>query len=198
MLTLVNEFMKGQDYSKLMALRTGLEDKIRAQANKANGKANIARTFKAVCKSAERQDLKTAWVDKDSGYKIACDGYRFIAHKGDLAVPLHDPDYDGLKVMGMTGSYEKKHEIQEAPTQGEVKAKIDLAKATDNKPLWKFTTENGNEVYIDAKFLLEMLWAMPDATLYIPTERNNDPVYMNEPWNDETFGLILPIRIARI
>ncbi len=181
----------------LIALCAALRNEMRAEANKSNGKANIAKAMKAIIKNVPdyRQQLKGAFVQ--NGKQYACDGYRAIRLNNsiDLPAPPVEPTMDFEQLFADT----KRNATTplETPALGELKAYVKIKKA-ENKAkygkranretiLWNFGEEQPT---VNAVYLLDILTAFPNSTITYSTL--TAPLYFS---HDDGEAILLPMRI---
>ncbi len=190
----VQKYLVKGDLAILNDLGDRLKEDIRDEANKLNGKAQLARSMKAILKEKDiREDLKKAW--KEDFRVVVCDGYRLIATGEEVQLPMNDKA--PLKGENLWGSfYHIYHEEVLVPTAGQVKALLDIKKALGQHPLYEFKRKDGQSIWVDAKYLLTMVQAMPDARVYLDRDSRISPVFFNSP-EDLTFGLVLPVRVSK-
>ena len=194
-LEMVKEYAKTQDLRIMNDLIRGLEEDIRTENNKANGKSNVAKAIKAITGSKEntRDQYKTAWLH--NGRITALDGYRMITTSEPVNVELQDnapinvtPHLEGF-------AYATLEEL-ETPSIGDLKTKIAMDKAEGKKGSLWIWGDGSTKIAVNTKYLLDMLTADPFATIRMTAGNGLAPIYFNDP-DALVFGIILPVRITK-
>lgn len=181
--------------SCLLSCNTGyiLGDLIRAlkleiaQTENKNKNGNAAKQHKVLL-SVIKAAIKRNAVDGIQGYWIfngkqtVCDGYRaFLMNNVDETLPKIP---EGVTPFDLTNALQcknKNHIVLEKPNTALLKAYI----KTHKNPVYHF----GN-VIVKAEYLLDVLEAMPDCTMYM--ESYLSPIYCADDNGNE--ALLLPIR----
>ena len=194
-LEMIKESIKNQSVFILNDLVTALESDIRDEANKANGKSNVARSIKAITGNKEniREAYQTAWII--NGRTVACDGYRLISTSEPVQVSTQDTPPINFNPL-IDAFYEVIHTELPTPSIGDVKTKIALGKANGEKNSLWIWDDGTFKISVNAKYLLDMLLADPFATIRATQGKETAPIYFNDP-EALVFGILLPVRTAK-
>ena len=152
----------------LINLCAMLQEDIRQETNKNNGKANVAKAMNNIIKNAMKlyeykKELHGAII-KD-GCQYVTDAYRIIKLYNPIdiqeAPEQNTFDFEGL----LKGARENKEELK-TPTISELKTHIEIEKAKNKNNTKIYYYFGENKPMIDAKYLLDILTAFPDAKIY--------------------------------
>ena len=194
-LEMVKEYAKTQDLRIMNDLIRGLEEDIRTENNKANGKSNVAKAIKAITGSKEntRDQYKTAWLH--NGRITALDGYHMITTSEPVNVELQDNAPINVTPFLEGFGYATLEEL-ETPSIGDLKTKIAMDKAEGKKGSLWIWEDGSTKIAVNTKYLLDMLTADPFATIRMTAGNATAPIYFNDP-DALVFGILLPVRITK-
>lgn len=183
--------------SELQKFAKELEEQVRMEYAASTGKASIAKAMRDVLELARKEHkmlaLQYAWIDNE-GRQCVCDGYRAIRLWNP--VPLEERPNDAgnpINLDKIIPSTLHDYNAIPLPTRGELKAFIATERALYGKkhvPIWDIA--NG-EFAVDARYLLTLVDALPDATeiYYSSTcDGRRKPLYMQSASGD---AVLLPI-----
>lgn len=207
-LNLLNEMNAGKfDYHTLTiynALIEGIKDNIRTATNKALGKNSLAKSAKAIIKSALKVScnpaLHGAWI-AENGKQYVCDGFRILEINEPIELPSVAED---IKSENYFKAYKVIEDVKqkdtydlEIPSVQELKAEIKILRSqmtAKEKRIKKVAvTLIDKGLTLDAQYLLEISEALGGIkTIKVPVKsKGNEPVYAE---NEISTGLILPVR----
>lgn len=175
---------------KYNALVEALKQEIRDENNKATGRTNPARLAKAIFKTGKASLMKYAYTE--DGIKWVLDGYRIAGFFDDVDLPEVPEDQRDrwYKVEHIVDNEYDDTEMT-APTIGELKAEIKLAKAEKKRCMYVF--DNG--ICVNAQYLLDFMEGLDNIRIYAYTYTNGK-VTMKSPIRieaDNGIGVLLPI-----
>lgn len=161
-------------YIRLHKLIEEVEGEIRDECNRDAGKGSVAKAAQRILKIAQgqyREALWKAYRGKDA--VIICDGFRAVRFNLDTAPSLEEhPEefYDYPDIGRIVDDQKKANDVPvNVPSLGELRAFIKTEKARlkakKEKGVRLILQTAGQEVHVDAKYLLDMLEALPGATV---------------------------------
>ncbi len=176
------------DIGPLIELCAALREDMRMEANKASGKANVAKAMKAIIKTAGKDKLRGAFDCE--GKQCVCDGHRAIR----LNSPIEMVSAQGIPSDGMKTVFDEAMEGAtvplDLPTMAELKAHYRIKKAESIGGFINYDF-GGNLPAVQANYLIDILTAFPDAKAFA-TESPNKPLYFTCEAGD---AVLLPVRI---
>lgn len=192
-LTMVKQYINSNDLRTLNELVSGLESDIRDENNKKRGTGNLAKAMKDCMKvNTYRSDFQKAWIH--NGRTVVTNGYYMIMSGAEVELPMNEKAPINIEPW-IDGYYSTNYEVVKTPTMADVKTKIALDKSEGLTNLYyTIEREDGRLITLDAKYLLTMLMATPDAVITASRDNVNSPIYFNSP-ADLTFGMLCPIRV---
>lgn len=180
-----------------------VKDEIRDECNKENGKNTIANAAKRILKNARQNTNREAFFRAYRGQNSLsiCDSCRAVRFNLDTAPSLeehpesyHDyPDIDRI-VEGSKGNPIRLN----VPSLGELRAFIKTEraklKAKKDKSAVRLIVTNGDglDIHLDAEYLLDMLEALPGATVTAARIRPQTTGLYFKAENGD--GVLLPLR----
>ena len=194
-LEMVKEYAQTQDLRIMNDLIRGLEEDIRNENNKANGKSNVAKAIKAITGNKEntRDQFKTAWLH--NGRITALDGYHMITTSEPVNVELQDNAPINVTPVLEGFAYATLEEL-ETPSIGDLKTKIAMDKAEGKKGSLWIWDDGSTKIAVNTKYLLDMLTADPFSTIRMTAGKPLEKIYFNDP-DALVFGILLPVRITK-
>lgn len=152
----------------LINLCAMLQEDIRQENNKNNGKANVAKAMNNIIKNAikinkYKKEFHGAII-KD-GCQYVTDAYRIIKlyNPIDIQEAPEQNTFDFEKLL--KGARENQEELK-TPTISELKTHIEIEKVKDKNNTKIYYDFGENKPMVDAKYLLDILTAFPDAKIY--------------------------------
>jgi hypothetical protein len=192
---------QGPTRTALQSLRSALEEQIRAETAKKQGRGSAAATIRRMQKSCEKSGrpvLSYAWLD-DQGRQCALDGYRAYRLLDPLPLPelpdeLQEQKIDVAQIFDPVAKTDRLPLT--LPSAQELKAHITIQRAEHGRkhdPIWDFGPSLPS---VNAAYLLDLLTIMPDATLTTDAstdtgKRMASPLYATSKAGD---AILLPIR----
>ena len=190
-------------YIALQNLITEVESEIRDECNKEAGKSSVAKAAQRILKNAQAcQPTRPAFHKAYRSHRALsiCDGFRAVRFNLDTAPILdeHPENYhDYIDVDRIIDGFTGNDVPVNVPSLGELRAFIKTEKARlkakGQKGVRLILMEGTEtEIHLDAQFLLDMLEALPGAT--VSAARRNTAtsgVYFKAENGD---GVLLPLR----
>lgn len=180
----------------LITLCAALRDDMRAEANKANGKANIEKAMKAIIRNAPEYQQQLQGAIVRGGKQYACDGYRAIRLNKPIDLPAPPVpctiDLDRL----IADARHNATTPLKTPSQGELRSYIKITKAENKAKYGK--DANRQDVFwdfgegrpvVNAAYLLDILTAFPNAAITCGTL--TAPLYFSHADGE---AILLPVR----
>lgn len=160
-----------------------------AEESKKAGRTKEQTAMSRILKNACREELKSAWYDKDR--LCVCDGYSFVIkskHNG-IALPTTDKPFVDDTDAWLGSHMEYDRTLTETPDLAKLKVyHTERKKLTEERYI---TYCFGNGVHVQVKYLINMLEAMgKNCEVYIGTP--SQPVKFV---NDTGVGYLMPIRV---
>lgn len=191
------------DCVALQNLINEVEGEIRDEANKESGKGSVAKAAQNILKEAQKVQRNCEGFHK--AYRAnrslnVCDGYRAVRFNLDTAPVLveHPAGYDYPNIDRIIEGSKGNDVPVNVPSLGELRAFIKTEKARlktkKDKSGMRFVliVESGVEVHVNAEYLLDMLMALPGATVTASKRRTViGPLYFEAENGD---GILLPLR----
>lgn len=169
-------------YFPILAALAPIMQEAREGMDKTTTSAGTLAAMKRIANAATREQFRGHWIDKE-GRACVCSGshaVRLLGVKCDSipAVPVWDGIGQAMQ-RPASGLYRI-----ELPTAAECKAF--RAANGKNKPM----PIDGGRRWVDPRFMLDMLQAMPGAVAYT-TEKAISPLWFE---SDQGDGILLPVR----
>ena len=197
------ELMGGKEpsaYISLQNLITEVEGEIRDECNKENGKGSIYKAAERILKvtqGSSRECLHKAYRGKKG--VLICDCFRAVRFNLDTAPVLveHPAGYDYPDIDRIIDGSKYNDVPVNVPSLGDLRAFIKTEKArlkAKNEKGVRLILMEGTEteIHLNAQFLLDMLEALPGATVTASKQRTKmSAVYFKAENGD---GVLLPLR----
>lgn len=187
-------------YIALQNLITEVEGEIRDECNRESGKGSIGKAAERILKSGS-QDSREALHKAFRGKKgiLLCDGFRAVRFNLDTAPSLveHPERYDYPDIDRIIDGSKRNDVPVNVPSLGELRAFIKTEKARlkakkQKGVRLKLMEGSEYEIHLDAEFLLDMLEALPGATVTASGQKTAvSAVYFKAENGD---GILLPLR----
>lgn len=197
------ELLNGKEpsaYISLQNLITEVEGEIRDECNKENGKSVIGKAAERILKSAQggpRDCFHKAYRGKKG--LLICDSFRAVRFNLDTAPILveHPERYDYPDIGHIIDGSKYNDVPVNVPSPGELRAFIKTEKArlkaTKQKGVRLILMEGTEyEIHLDAQFLLDMLEALPGATVTASRQQTAIRALYFKAENGD--GVLLPLR----
>lgn len=197
------ELLNGKEPSAYISLQNLIHDvegEIRDECNKENGKGSVAKAAERILKVAQGQSRK-AFHKAYRGKKgvLLCDGFRAVRFNLDTAPSLveHPERYDYPDIDRIIDGSKHNDVPVNVPSLGELRAFIKTEKARlkakrEKGVRLKLMEGSEYEIHVDAQFLLDMLEALPGATVTASRQRTAMSAVYFKAENGE--GILLPLR----
>lgn len=193
------DFGKVDAYIRLQGLIAEVESDIRDEENKASGKGSVAKAAERILKSAQGQPrdcLYKAYKGKKG--VLICDTFRAVRFTSAPVLPTHPDGYEYPDIDHVIDGSKGNDVLVNVQSLGELRAFIKTEKARLKAKKDKSTVRlilpdvNGFEVHLNAEYLLDMLEALPGATVTASRRDTwRSAVYFNAENGD---GVLLPLR----
>lgn len=165
---------------------------VRSGMNKTVSKSSTLAAIRRIIKNSSREDMSGIFQRGERFY--VCDGYRLLRLNADIAsLPHVETSYDAEKIMH--SSMKSPYPLQ-LPSIADLKAWIASNRARFGKS-WDcrktpyiLTYGSGEEVGVNAQYLIDMLQALPGCTAAVKTP--SSPIYFSAENGD---GVLLPVRL---
>lgn len=187
-------------YISLQNLITEVEEAIREEYNKEAGKGSIGKAAQRILRSA-RGTVREALYKAHRGKKglLVSDGFRAVRFNPDTAPSLeeHPEGYDYPDIDRIIDDAKHNSIPVNVPSLGELRAFIKTEKARlkakkEKGVRLKLMEGTAYEIHLDAEFLLDMLEALPGATVTASRRRPAvGAVYFQAENGD---GILSPLR----
>lgn len=187
-------------YFALQNLIAEVEEEIRDECNKASGNGNVGKAAERILRSASR-DRRECFHKAYRGKKgvLLCDSYRAVRFNLDTAPVLveHPERYDYPDIDRIIDGSKYNDVPVNVPSLGELRAFIKTEKARlkakkEKGVRLKLNEGTETEIHLDAEFLLDMLEALPCATVTASRQRTAiSAIYFKAENGD---GVLLPLR----
>lgn len=189
-------------YIRLHKLIEEVEGEIRDECNRDAGKGSVAKAAQRILKSAQgqlhREALWKAYRGKDA--TIICDGFRAVRFNLDTAPSLEEhPEkfYDYPDIGRIVDDLKKANDVPvNVPSLGELRAFIKTEKARlkakKEKGVRLILQTAGQEIHVDAEYLLDMLEALPGATVTAARKKAQTSALYFKAENGD--GVLFPLR----
>lgn len=201
--------IKGKEpsaYITLQNLITEVEGEIRDECSREAGKSSVAKAAQRILKNAQacqsaRPCFHKAYRSKNT--LSLCDGFRAVRFNLDTAPTLdeHPENYDYIDVDRIIDGA-KDNSVQVLLTRDivELRAYIKTEKARlkakKEKRVKLIVTDGyGLEIHLDAEYLLDMLEALPGATVTASRQKTQTSALYFKAENGD--GVLLPLRPPR-
>lgn len=165
---------------------------VRASMDKTSTKAGTLSAIRRISKACPREDMRG--IFQQGGRFCVCDGYRLLRLNADISsIPHIETSFDAEKAM--SNSSENPHPLQ-LPSVADLKAWIASNKArfgkawNPGKAPYILTYGNGKEIGVNAKYLIDMLQALPGCTAAAKSPVS--AIYFSAENGD---GILLPVRL---
>jgi len=196
-----SELLGGKEpsaYISLQNLITEVEREIRDECNKENGKGSVGKAAERILKSGS-QDRREAFHKAFRGKKgiLLCDGFRAVRFTSAPVLLTHPDGYDYPDVDHIIDGSKYNDVPVNVPSLGELRAFIKTEKARLRAKKEKgvrlvLMEGTETEIHLDAEFLLDMLEALPGATVTASGQKTAvSAVYFKAENGD---GILLPLR----
>ena len=188
-------------WTRLSRLIDTVEAEIRTEANKTGGVSSIVKAAERIMKSASKNAHKVLHkAHRTDKHVTICDGFRVVRFNADTAPVLteHPAGYEYIDVARIVEQWAKNTLPVQMPTLAELRAFIKTEKArlkAEKKlPLVRFILNEGteHEIHVDAQFLLDMLEALPGATVTADEQKYKTSALYFKAANGD--GVLLPLR----
>lgn len=191
-------------YISVQNLIIEVEEEIREEANKASGQGSVAKAAQNILKTAVKVNNYRECLHK--AYRTSrslniCDGFRAVRFNLDTAPVLseHPASYkDYPDIDRLIGSTVNNSVTINVPSRASLVAYIKTEKARlkakkDRSEVRLIMTDGyGRDVHVNAEFLLDMLDALPGATVTIdPRRLKTSTLYFKAENGD---GVLLQLR----
>lgn len=185
-------------YIQLQTLIGAVEDEIRDECNKANGKGTVAKAAERILKGAQSSP-RGCFHKAFRGKKgiLICDGYRALRFTSAPVLLTHPEGYDYPDIDYIIDGSKYNDVPLNVPSLGELRAFIKTEKARlkakkEKGVRLKLMEGTKYEIHLDAQFLLDMLEALPGATVTASKIKTaTSAVYFKAENGD---GVLLPLR----
>jgi hypothetical protein len=187
-------------YIALQTLISDVEREIRDECNKGAGKGSIAKAAQNILKCAQGQKREMLWKAYRSEHSLTvCDGFRAVRFNLDTAPVLetHPDRFFDYPDFGKIFAEAKRNAVPvTVPIPAELRAFIKTEKARLKAKKQKGTAfilnAAGQDIRVDAEFLLDMLEALPGAVVTASrTKPRIGALYFKAENGD---GILLPCR----
>jgi hypothetical protein len=185
-------------YIALQNLIDEVEEEIRDEANKEGGKSSVAKAAERVLKAAQGQP-RECFHKAYRGKKgiLLCDGYRALRFTSAPILLTHPDGYDYPDIDYIIDGSKYNDVPVNVPSLGELRAFIKTEKARLKAKKQKgvrLVLAEGTEaeIHVNAEFLLDMLEALPGATVTAAKQRTAISALYFKAENGD--GVLLPLR----
>lgn len=165
------------------------KNEMRAEESKKAGRTKEQTAMSRILKNACREELKSAWYDKDR--LCVCDGYSFVIkskHNG-IALPMTDMTFVDDVDAWLESHMECDRTLTETPDLAKLKVYHTERKKLTEERYIAYCFENG--VHVQVKYLITMLEAMgKNCDVYIGT-----PLQPVKFVNETGVGYLMPLRV---
>ena len=171
------------------------------QSAKKSGRGGQFKAFERIIKNVPKNRTRSlGGVIQTNSARAVCDGFRAVRiFKSDVIMP--DKIINEQDAMDIDSVFKVIDGVSpvDLPSVGELRGLIKTATAEytgknrkNLRPLFKLTGDTGVAVYVDARYLLDILEALPGASCKIGKNAMS-AVYFTA---DDGDGVLMPIRYA--
>lgn len=170
------------------------------QSAKKSGRGGQFKAFERIIKNVPGHRIESCGgvIQTKSGARAVCDGYCAVRiFKSDVIMPDKKVEEQNAPDIDRIFNASAGESPADLPNVGELRGLIRTATASytgKNKKslcqLFKLTGKNGVDVYVNAKYLLNVLEALPDATCEIGKSRLSTILFEAEDGD----GVLVPVR----